>query len=416
MTDTKGSSKDNTDGSKASESRKRKAEQISADDDGIPHLPAPVWGHVLDFMPYQEVRSALLISKHVAVEAAKYAQTFNIMKGCEMYIPAARRFLNVTEVNILCFLEGTGTFFVRDENCKVSLDVASRIMPFLASLAKIRRGFVGGIVKQKDRDTGVIGFRRTTYNPNLCFNINRNETVDILRSLLTAYVAALKTGALREIELRGVGDSLFWIDSCPHRSATCQWCRDILLHFPIHDLLEFLAYYDAADDDEEEVKDLCLTKEEAWSIALKRLDAAQAIEEMSEPLLFGLMSMRFDWSVVKAGSKAAAINQLPNKLHAAERSCEETKVWQIYFDNFEKIDFLIERGFNPKLITRKYALERWARYIGADTNNDWATDGKAFHANNFHAWKRSTVEGLAARGFPIDCDCVPVIDDEYCEL
>ena len=50
-------------------SRKRKADELSSDDSGdLPHLPAPVWGHVLDFMPYTEVRSVLLVGKHIAVE------------------------------------------------------------------------------------------------------------------------------------------------------------------------------------------------------------------------------------------------------------------------------------------------------------------------------------------------------------
>ena len=75
--------------SKAPENpRKRKADELS-DDSGDPaavaaaaedvsapaHLPAPVWGHVLDFMAYADVRSALLVGKHMAVEAAKHVQT-----------------------------------------------------------------------------------------------------------------------------------------------------------------------------------------------------------------------------------------------------------------------------------------------------------------------------------------------------
>jgi hypothetical protein len=53
-------------------------------------------------MPYADVRSALLVGKYIAVEAAKHVQTLNIMKEGEMYIPAARRFANAEEVNILC--------------------------------------------------------------------------------------------------------------------------------------------------------------------------------------------------------------------------------------------------------------------------------------------------------------------------
>ena len=45
-----------------------------------PQLPAPVWGHVFEYMPYQEARSALLIGKLIANEAAKYVTTLNIMR------------------------------------------------------------------------------------------------------------------------------------------------------------------------------------------------------------------------------------------------------------------------------------------------------------------------------------------------
>ena len=105
MADTGISLKDTTAGSKASNlmPRKRKAEQISEDTDenaDALHLPAPVWGHVLDFMPYGEVRSALLVGKHIAAEAVKHVQTLNIMQSSQVYIPATRRFINVEEVNM----------------------------------------------------------------------------------------------------------------------------------------------------------------------------------------------------------------------------------------------------------------------------------------------------------------------------
>ena len=39
-----------------------------------PHIPPPVWGRVLDFMPYEEVRSALLVGKILANGAVKYVR------------------------------------------------------------------------------------------------------------------------------------------------------------------------------------------------------------------------------------------------------------------------------------------------------------------------------------------------------
>ena len=67
---------------------KKPAPKAADDDDDGLHLPSPVWGHVLDYMPYDEVRSALLISKMLANEAVKYAHTLNIMKVYQMDGPA----------------------------------------------------------------------------------------------------------------------------------------------------------------------------------------------------------------------------------------------------------------------------------------------------------------------------------------
>ena len=71
-----------------------------------PHIPPPVWGRVLDFMPYEEVRSALLVGKIIANEAVKYVRTLNLMKGYQLDVPSARRFAGVEEVNCLCLISG----------------------------------------------------------------------------------------------------------------------------------------------------------------------------------------------------------------------------------------------------------------------------------------------------------------------
>ena len=100
--------------------KKRKADEISDDEmsvaeDEVPHLPAPLWGGILDFMPYGEVRSALLLGKHIAVEAVKYVKTISFLKPAEMHVPATRRFPNIEEVRILCLLQGSGEF--DDDEC-----------------------------------------------------------------------------------------------------------------------------------------------------------------------------------------------------------------------------------------------------------------------------------------------------------
>ena len=203
MTETTSSS--TTAGSKVTNSisRKRKADALSDASGDLPHLPAPVWGHVLDFMPYTEVRSALLVGKHIAVEAAKYASTLNIVKESEMYIPAARRFTNVEEVNILCLLQGTGEFEPFEENYTISSGVVNRTIPFLLGFSKLRRSFLGGFTKCSD--TGNMRFRRYYFPPDC---VGPKNDKDIFRSLLTLLISASKTGALpKHFMLDGMFDS-----------------------------------------------------------------------------------------------------------------------------------------------------------------------------------------------------------------
>ena len=118
-------------------SKKRKADDISDEPvNSVPHLPAPIWGGILDFMPYSEVRTALLIGKHIAVEAVKYVTTVNVTKSSEMYIPAARRFPNVEKLKILCLLEGglDGEFCnYGTERFTILLETAHSIPSFLSA-------------------------------------------------------------------------------------------------------------------------------------------------------------------------------------------------------------------------------------------------------------------------------------------
>jgi len=188
--------------------RKRKGDQINADPhckdaensvDGVAHLPATVWGRVLDFMPYTEVRSVLLVGKHIAVEAVKHVKTLNVMRGCELYIPAARRFGNVEEVNIFCLLKERES---NDGNApfSISQDVTGRAVPFFGGFSKLARGFIGGL----DSD----GTRRTyipyTQDESSEADFMRMLEESMYRNLIFAYVGAIKAGALsRRIVFEG---------------------------------------------------------------------------------------------------------------------------------------------------------------------------------------------------------------------
>ena len=99
--------------------RKRKADALvsTSDDDDAegksapapspPHLPAPCLAAVLNFMEYGNVRRCLLAGKAMAVDAARHVETLNVMRTSELVPSAARRFVNVSEVNILSLVTRT---------------------------------------------------------------------------------------------------------------------------------------------------------------------------------------------------------------------------------------------------------------------------------------------------------------------
>ena len=392
-------------------SRKRKAEEISDDDandadEGIPHLPAPVWGHVLDYMPYEEVRSALLVGKHIAVEAVKYVQTLNIMKSSQMFIPAARRFANAEEVNILCLLVGTGEIDddSEEELYTISLDAANRTVPFLASVPKIKRGFVGGEIMSLH-----FGMRHRynhAYETDACHG--PSDHGDIFRSLMSSYIGAVKTGALPPgLILEGIIDALQDIRLCREKSVSCQWCRDILLHFPLRQLFPFLisTFYDVDENDER----ICLTQEEAWSVVSRRSDISKGLKENSDKILTDYVFSESDLRTIANKHKAAAVEELPEKWRGEERTCTFFRLRYMHESAFEALGFLIEKGFDPKLIQREPFLKRFRRTFGIQN-----------YGNNFiefHVWSRTTVEKLAARGFPtsIDCESFPVLSHKTIE-
>lgn len=192
-------------------SKKRKADEISDECVvDVPHLPAPVWGGIIDFMPHAEVRSALLVGKHIAVEAVKYVETLNVMKSSELNIPSARRFPNVDELKLLCLLEGTGTFNGDgDEQFTISLETAISTPSFLSAFPRLKEAFVGGRLAYE------YGRVDISYSPEECIGPEDHE--EIIRGLIFTTAGAFKSGLLSQgLMIDGI-DSYTWglVKKCP---------------------------------------------------------------------------------------------------------------------------------------------------------------------------------------------------------
>ena len=100
----------------------------------IPDLPAPMWGRVLEFLPYGDVRKAMLLSRTIAFDAPPHVFFLSIYKASEMNVRAIRRFCNVKETQIHCV--------IRDG--VLNPNAVGRVVPFISAFPKLTYCGIGG--------------------------------------------------------------------------------------------------------------------------------------------------------------------------------------------------------------------------------------------------------------------------------
>ena len=113
----------------------QKNAKTAISENDAPHLPSDVIAHALDFLPFSDVRSAMLTGKHIAVHAAAQMETLNIMEASELNVRVAGRYRNVKEVNIGCILvnrtPSSHPALADFAELEVSSNAVIRIVPFL---------------------------------------------------------------------------------------------------------------------------------------------------------------------------------------------------------------------------------------------------------------------------------------------
>ena len=203
-------------------------------DDGPLQLPAVVWGHVLDFMPYEEVRSALLICKTVANDAVNHVQIINIMNSTQLNVPAARRFPNVRELNILCLLKSADSS-TNMLSCDLCPDTVGRAVFFAASFPKVERILVGGYNFVLN---AFFGIPQVSYNPRNCVAPQNHQ--DIFDTLVKGFCGALKAGLFPHVtSIDGViehNGCCALVDGVRDAEVACD-CQDICRFFPMENVM-----------------------------------------------------------------------------------------------------------------------------------------------------------------------------------
>ena len=221
-------------------SRKRKADDGSASSPSrrklkvadattsAAHLPAPCLAAILNFMEYADVRRCLLAGTIMAVDAARHVEVLNIMNASELMPSAARRFANVTEVNILSLVTPTdgGTLFHT-----LSVGTATRSIPFLTTFPKLQSAFLGGIYWVAADEK----WKKNSYVHSHC--LEPKDHLAVFRGLVDHLCGAFQTRSLNpSLHLKGVvkGGQL----ACEKEDDPCRHCLNITTSFPLALVLE----------------------------------------------------------------------------------------------------------------------------------------------------------------------------------
>ena len=351
-------------------------------------LPATTWGGILDFMPYHEVRSALLISKTIANDAVKYVHTLNMLKSTEMNVPAARgRFANVERVNILCFIEfsrdGTSTSI----RSTLSSDAATRIIPYLSAFPKLKQVLVGGYMI-----VGGIG-RKRAYHPNTSAiglpSLNSRENRLLFGGLVDAFCGAFKTMMIpKDIDLIGLPRPLSAIRQCNHparrrNSPACQWCRDFCANFPLDTVYSVT---------------VCISDEDRFGIMMNRPGGREYLRSKARDRL----RMFFN-GVIGSGKIPPEDTDEARSLwrRLQQQGCDMSKllVSGVRFIGdiwFIELDKLIAYGFAPDAVPREQLYH--ILHIGHESRD-------------FDVWIKSSFDRLVARGFDLDVRDFVLLDE-----
>ena len=352
-----------------------------------PRLPADAMGGIFDFMPYGEVRSALLAGRFVAKEVARHVQTLNITAGVQMNVrgQASLRFPNVEDVNVVCLLMATRG------HKSISSDVATRIPYFLVTFPKLCVVFVGMTGK----------YRPITYDSNSCVEPSNHK--EIFRSLVDACLGALKVGSFPASlrSLKCISDVVRHSrDSCERRvedpTNPCTRCRDLCKYFPIVDAIRY--DFDFS---------LCLPVTETYKILRAREDYQDIIDEdNSSKWVHKIFNCEwFDVPVARNRNKdfcqrMEELGAWPEDSYEDEED-EEAHLIVKYLTNRQCKDFddLVQAGYDPTAVSRETLYERLL--IEHHEGNRYS-----------QVWAKSSFDKLLSLGFDVNEEDFIIVDEK----
>ena len=341
------------------------------------HLPAPVWGAILDYLIYHEVRSALLINRTIANEAVKYVQVLNITSAFQMYVPAARRFSNVEEVNILCLLAArpsVAEYFGYD----LSRNAAVRIVPFLTGFPALKKAFVGGLSLNNTERVEYDRHDRLT---------RPDDHLTLFRNLVDTFRGASAAGTLPKSlqTLRGISNRLAQVRDCyaENPDRPCRFCRDVCAHFPLTDVLRV---------------SVCLSDYDRYKLLTERPGGRECLQSAMPDRMIDVLNKATNFFPLRkkdgTGDEKARFNMLQRQ--GVMRGDNFVLVQHIPKDKLIELDSLVEFGFVPRHVPREDL------YTGLRI---------ASPERKYDVWAKSTFDELVSRGFRLDAADLVIVDE-----
>lgn len=203
-----------------------------------PEIPAPVWGHVMDYLPYTDVLKCLLVNRLLSFEAPKYVDRISIYKPSEVVIlPLVRnrrRFENATEIRFFCLIKDHKMIEGREHPIyTLCADVLRKVVPFLELFPKLEVCFCSGY----DPESKMYG---PYYMCDCRAPLNH---VDHYRNFIKEFSLAFQKGTLsNDLLLQDVITGVDRINCCRrvfnNPNNECPFCNLVLNHFPLNVLFQ----------------------------------------------------------------------------------------------------------------------------------------------------------------------------------
>ena len=188
----------------------------------------------------------------MAVEAARHVETLSITRSSELVVPAARRFANVSEVNILCLVKPQtyedGAAHLQDEGDSL-LFAATRIVPFLGSIPNLEKVYIGRLFgESSDIDPSEMVWDPVEFDIYDFDRMHINSTAQIFTTLMENLCGGFESRVLKQnLRLRGVLESNQLICAASgdeeHPDRPCHCCRRILSCFPFRTLFPSISLW-----------------------------------------------------------------------------------------------------------------------------------------------------------------------------